>query len=353
MKKFRKLIVALLAMVMVIGCLTMQASAAGDVTVKIVLTGEFVESANNMNFYNWVPSETLGGWPGTAMTKDSDGVFSINVTVPSSTTSISGKFNGDAQSNDVTGLEVKKEVITVTMAADKTYTVAYSGNDLVTVDLDEGKETKNIQFNVKLDGTTTNEKMYAHVWDDGFEGSKVKTWPGYELTLNDGVYSADIPVEKSEEDVKVIIHNESESIKTDDNGTVVDVTSGKAYFTVKADSSVEVATSEPNNWTNDAGSGSDSNTGSGTDSDSNTGSGSGSDSDAGNTGSGTGSDSNTGSGSGSDSDAGNTGSGSGNTGNGGATNPPTGVNATAVIVSAVVMLAAATVIVASKKRVTE
>ena len=264
MKKniFKKIVASLATVAMAAGLFTAmpaeEAKAADDtVTVRIKVTGELVASADNMNFYNWVPGETLGGWPGSAMTKEAAGLFYIDVEVPASTTVISGKFNGDVESNDVTGIEVKKEVATVTIASDKSYTIAYSGNDLQTVDLDEGKQTKNIEVNVKYNGTT-NEKMYAHVWEDGFAGSKVQQWPGYELTLANGVYSATIPVEASEDAVKMLVHNESESVKT--SNLDVDVSAGKVYITVEDDNTADVATSKPASWTTSSSTGTGSTT---------------------------------------------------------------------------------------------
>lgn len=114
MKKFKKVIVALLAMVMVLGCLTVAASAAED-TVKVTVIWEGTEGT--VNLYGWEGVD-LGGWPGKQMTKVDAKTFTYDITPKGATCNLIADL-GDKQPQtvDIKSVATDKGDITITVGA--------------------------------------------------------------------------------------------------------------------------------------------------------------------------------------------------------------------------------------------
>ena len=129
MKKFKKLIVAVMAMALALGMLTMTASAAED-TVKVTVIWDDAAGADT-SLYGWEGVE-LGGWPGTQMTKVDDKTYTLDVT-PTGDTCMLIPNNANGQTIDLGPVELKNGDITLTIGAkgdDGKYTaeIAYGGN---------------------------------------------------------------------------------------------------------------------------------------------------------------------------------------------------------------------------------
>ena len=378
MKKFRKAIVALLAMAMVIGCLTVQASAA--------------EGTDNGAYYI---VGSMNGWSTStapAMTKngsvytyeydlDSAGTveFKIIENQGADWANVTYTFSNDG--NNFSKAAGQPGTVRVTfdvslLAAEKWWDAAPAVT--ITGTAFDVQATVADVYNVKgsLADTDWDPATTMGLMSDAGDGTHVVTF----ADVDAGTYKYKILQDAATYQwANAYISGTADN---DGNGTVEVAEDGSSVKFIINTNSKEVTVvvtapqtgSDSDTGNTGSGSGSDSdagNTGSGTGSDSDAGNtGSGSDSDAGNTGTGSDSDAgNTGSGSdsdagntgsGSDSDAGNTGSGSDtdnnndNTGNGGTgTDTDTGVSNAVVVACAVVMLAAVVAVIASKKRVTE
>lgn len=132
MKKFRKAIVALLAMVMVLGCFAVTASADEDtVLVKVVWDGA---GTDDMSLYGWDGADTLGGWPGKQMEAKGNGVYILEF-APSDKTNMSLIPNKEgAQTVDLTGIDGSSGYVTITIGAE-----------------DAGKYTATVDNTTKID----------------------------------------------------------------------------------------------------------------------------------------------------------------------------------------------------------
>lgn len=113
MKKFRKLIVAVMAMALALGMLTMTASAAED-TVKVTVIWADAAGADT-SLYGWEGVD-LGGWPGTAMTKVNDTTYTLDIT-PTGDTCMLIPNNANGQTVDLGPVDLTKGDITITLGA--------------------------------------------------------------------------------------------------------------------------------------------------------------------------------------------------------------------------------------------
>lgn len=113
MKKFRKLIVAVMAMALALGMLTMTASAAED-TVKVTVIWADAAGADT-SLYGWEGVD-LGGWPGTAMTKVNDTTYTLDIT-PAGDTCMLIPYNANGQTVDLGPVDLTKGDITITIGA--------------------------------------------------------------------------------------------------------------------------------------------------------------------------------------------------------------------------------------------
>ena len=119
MKKFRKLIVAVMAMALALGMLTMTASAAED-TVKVTVIWEAAEGQDT-SLYGWEGVD-LGGWPGTKMTY-ADGKYTLDIT-PTGSTCMLITNNGLGQTADLGPVDLSTGYVTITVADDLTAEVS-------------------------------------------------------------------------------------------------------------------------------------------------------------------------------------------------------------------------------------
>ena len=128
MRKIKKLIVAVMAMAMVLGMLTVSASASED-TVKVTVNWEGAGGVDT-SLYSWLDDGTkiLGEWPGTAMTKVDDDTYTIEV--PASAEQINViPYNSHGQTKDLK-IDTTKGEVTINVASDLSAKIVYAtGSD--------------------------------------------------------------------------------------------------------------------------------------------------------------------------------------------------------------------------------
>lgn len=111
MKKIKKLIVAIMAMAMVLGMLTVSASAAED-TVKVTVKWEGAGGVDT-SLYGW-NGAVVAGWPGDAMTKVDESTYTLDLKVTADTVSLIPN-NSLGQTVDIDGVDTTKGDITITI----------------------------------------------------------------------------------------------------------------------------------------------------------------------------------------------------------------------------------------------
>ena len=101
MKKFKKVIVALLAMVMALGCLTVAASA-DEAKVKVTVVWDDA-AGSDVGLYVWdsADNKVMGNWPGTTMTKVNDKTYTIEVPATADKLNMIANKTGGSQTNDI------------------------------------------------------------------------------------------------------------------------------------------------------------------------------------------------------------------------------------------------------------
>ena len=245
MKKniFKKIVASLATVAMAAGLFTVmpaEEAKAADQQIKIIFddTEGVADSWAAVSVYTHAGGpEYAGGWSGTAMTKKDTRLYEATITVPDTTLT-------------------SKEVKVTGATKEKGGTVTQTGADFVGVDLDAGKETRDLEVFVKLEGDFTGvdlSKVCFYQHDDGFEGSLKVNWPGTEMTLKDGVYYAKIKIAKANTEFHGNVNNGGDTFKIE-KIKIKDFSTGKIYITAKADKTAEVATSKPASWTTSSGS---------------------------------------------------------------------------------------------------
>ena len=351
MKKFRKAIVALLAMAMVIGCLTMQASAATNVTLYFELPAGWTAATTGVNIWGDGATATGSGstvqkpasWgEGTLpqVTDAGNGLVSVVINDTSMVQGIqfvstdNGAYNpGD--SDNLWNAQIASQNLTVAYystsgnTANAWYKEANYATEIQPPVLDNIFYVVGQEALVGANWAATDAKgLMTETATDVF----TKTF----TNIPAGTYEFKVLQDPADFGWDRVVWDDTYT-PANGNMTITATETSDITFTVTVGGNgnalnVTVTPVQTPGGSDEGGSGSDSDTG-------NAGSGSGSDSDAGNTGSG----------SGSDSDAGNTGSGNG----GNTTDTNTGVSNAVVAACAVAMLAAVVAVIASKKRVTE
>lgn len=128
MKKIKKLIVAIMAMAMVLGMLTVSASAAEEKTVKVTVNWTDAGGVDT-SLYSWLDGgagELLGGWPGTAMTKVDDDTYTIEIKTSADSINVIPN-NSKGQTADLK-VDTTKGDVTINVAADLTAEVTYGSS---------------------------------------------------------------------------------------------------------------------------------------------------------------------------------------------------------------------------------
>ena len=113
MKKFRKAIVALLAMVMVLGCFAVTASA-DEAKVKVTVIWDGADGQAT-SLYGWEGVD-LGGWPGKEMTKVDAKTYTYEIAPTGDTCNLIAN-NSLGQTVDITAVDTTKGEITITIGA--------------------------------------------------------------------------------------------------------------------------------------------------------------------------------------------------------------------------------------------
>ncbi len=122
----KKIIAIALALMLCVGVLSVSAFAAeGDMVIHI----QAHESWSACYAYNWNP-ESLGGWPGSELTADADGLYTLEV-APGFEGMVISAGNGQPQTTDIKDLDMTKTeawiVVGDTGADGKhTYTISYT-----------------------------------------------------------------------------------------------------------------------------------------------------------------------------------------------------------------------------------
>ena len=111
----KKILSLVIVCTMVLGMLTVAAQAAdGDVTVKVIWDGAGTESTS---LYGWNGGDALGGWPGTEMTAEGEGVYTLTFT-PSDITNLALIPNNSlGQTVDLTDIDASSGYVTITIGA--------------------------------------------------------------------------------------------------------------------------------------------------------------------------------------------------------------------------------------------
>ena len=126
---------------------------------------------DNINLYYW--SDKLGtnnGWPGTAMTKNSDGTFTLTGVNTYVTHLIVN--NGSAQTSDF-AVNVQ--------AGDTLYLTVNEHNNI--------SKDNRIMIPVSVVAPSTWDEVWVYYWsEDGTVGVDYPAWPGVKLSDTDGVY---------------------------------------------------------------------------------------------------------------------------------------------------------------------
>ncbi|MBQ2983075.1 MAG: starch-binding protein [Lachnospiraceae bacterium] len=152
---------------------------------------------SNVNAYYWSDSnKSMMSWPGTAMTNEGDGVYSIEV--PEDAQYIIFN-NGSSQTDDLT-----------LQGADKIYENGV-WSDYNNEDDPEPTPTPNpVEGNIFYQNTNNWSKVYAYYWSDS--NTQMTTWPGVEMSeVASGIYGTTIP-----EDAQYIIFTNGSGSQTGD-----------------------------------------------------------------------------------------------------------------------------------------
>lgn len=117
MKKFRKLIVAVMAMALALGMLTMTASAAEN-TVEVTVNWEGA-TGQDTSLWCWDADNnyTGGSWPGTQMEKVDDDTYKLTLTVGADKVNMIPN-NSLGQTADLNDIDVTSGKVTINVAAD-------------------------------------------------------------------------------------------------------------------------------------------------------------------------------------------------------------------------------------------
>ena len=126
MRKIKKLIVAVMAMAMMLGMLTVSASAADD-TIKVTVNWEGAGGVDT-SLYSWLDDGTkiLGEWPGTAMTKVDDDTYTIEV--PASAEQINVIPNNSLGQTADFKIDTTKGEVTINVASDLSAEIVYAAD---------------------------------------------------------------------------------------------------------------------------------------------------------------------------------------------------------------------------------
>ena len=154
---------------------------------------------SNVNAYYWSDSnKSMMSWPGTAMTNEGDGVYSIEV--PEDAQYIIFN-NGSSQTDDLT-----------LQGADKIYENGV-WSDYNNEDDPEPTPTPTpnpVEGNIFYQNTNNWSKVYAYYWSDS--NTQMTTWPGVEMSeVASGIYGTTIP-----EDAQYIIFTNGSGSQTGD-----------------------------------------------------------------------------------------------------------------------------------------
>lgn len=184
MKKMFAIVLALMLCVSVLSVVSF--AAEGDMVVHI----QAHESWEKCYAYNW--PESLGGWPGTELSADADGLYTLTLS-GSFDGMVIGAGDGQPQTVDITDLDLTAGeawiVIGETGADGKhTYTISYGENEGGSTEggTTEGGNTESGTTETPVD---TNASYYVAgvagicgvEWDPAAEANK--------MTYADGVYS--------------------------------------------------------------------------------------------------------------------------------------------------------------------
>ncbi len=237
MKNFKKAIVALLAMVMVVGTLTVTASAATVVNVTVSGEGATTMAAgesNKLYFHSWGGYET-GAWDAAPeMTNSGNGTWTIsNLTCSSALNCIIKNSSG--QTGDILGIAVDKADIYIEIPAQGDPVVTYGSAAAPTQDPDAGLTKVTVDVYVELDDAITWDTVNFHHWNTGLQGTP--GWPGITLAEEDGMYVGEIEVEESVTAISGIVNGGGE--QTGDI-TGISVETGVIYIKVASDFTVTV-----------------------------------------------------------------------------------------------------------------
>ena len=116
MKKFKKVIVALLAMVMVLGCLTVAASAAEtDLKVTVKWAGAAGEDVSLWCWEDGGANFTGGNWPGKKMTKVDNETYEITIKVDAAKVCMIPSHASQGQTVDIKDIDTTKGDVTITI----------------------------------------------------------------------------------------------------------------------------------------------------------------------------------------------------------------------------------------------
>ena len=208
----KKIIAIALALMLCVGVLSVSAFAAeGDMVIHI----QAHESWSACYAYNWNP-ESLGGWPGSELTADADGLYTLEV-APGFDGMVISAGNGQPQTTDIKDLDMTKTeawiVVGDTGADGKhTYTISYTdpnggntgddtttGGDDTTVEIDPnakyyvtGSKADNTSFDGSWlgDWNVKNEAgLMTHVGNGIYEISFENVPAGeFEFKINDGTW---------------------------------------------------------------------------------------------------------------------------------------------------------------------
>ena len=159
----KKMFAIVLALMLCVSVLSVAAFAAnGELVIHIDAPDSWAECYA----YNW-PGDALGGWPGTKLTKGSDGQYTV--TVSSCDGMVISAGNEKPQTVDITGLDFSKGeawIVVGDAGADgkHTYTVSYGeGEEPVAPPVVEG------DFYV----AGNSADVFGAEWDAGYAANKM------------------------------------------------------------------------------------------------------------------------------------------------------------------------------------